>query len=224
MQQNCKKGLCLAFLFSAMFLTGWEIAGMRSRQTKETAAVAYEAGNWGLGFGAEGTQPTGNATSAELAQYDAHYVGDPSGNLRNQILFLMVEKGVAVMSRTYYSKKKCGVDTADFYHQFGMSVRTVAEETGISRQVLTGFLINQITMPMVCRILEYLEDKTVEDYERTVERCSCRMKDVEEKRKTAWGDYLFREKNIAGLRKMYLLKRSQPLVPQKSGKEICSVL
>ena len=67
------------------------------------------------------------------------------------------------MSRTYYSKKKCGVDTADFYHQFGMSVRTVAEETGISRQVLTGFLINQITMPMVCRILEYLEDKTVED-------------------------------------------------------------
>ncbi len=84
------------------------------------------------------------------------------------------------MSRTYYSKKKCGVDTADFYHQFGMSVRTVAEETGISRQVLTGFLINQITMPMVCRILEYLEDKTVEDYERTVERCSCRMKDVEE--------------------------------------------
>ena len=36
MQQNCKKGLCLAFLFSAMFLTGWEIAGMRSRQTKET--------------------------------------------------------------------------------------------------------------------------------------------------------------------------------------------
>ena len=145
-------------------------------------------------------------------------------NLRNQILFLMVEKGVAVMSRTYYSKKKCGVDTADFYHQFGMSVRTVAEETGISRQVLTGFLINQITMPMVCRILEYLEDKTVEDYERTVERCNCRMKDVEEKRKTAWGDYLFREKNIAGLRKMYLLKRSQPLVPQKSGKEICSVL
>ena len=56
MQYNCKKGLCLAFLFSAMFLTGWEIAGMRSRQTKETAAVAYEAGNWGLGFGAEGTR------------------------------------------------------------------------------------------------------------------------------------------------------------------------
>ena len=145
-------------------------------------------------------------------------------DLRNQILFLMVEKGVAVMSKTYYSKKKCGVDTAEFYHQFGMSVRTVSEQTGISRQVLTGFLINQITMPMVLRILEYLENKTAADYERTVEECSCRMMDLETKRKTAWGDYLFREKNIAGLRKMYLLKRSQPLVLQRSGKEICRVL
>ena len=68
---------------------------------------------------------------------------------------------------------------------------------------------------MVLRILEYLENKTAADYERTVEECSCRMMDLETKRKTAWGDYLFRGKNIAGLRKMYLLKRSQPLVLQK---------
>ena len=67
-------------------------------------------------------------------------------DLRNQILFLMVEKGVAVMSKTYYSKKKCGVDTAEFYHQFGMSVRTVSEQTGISRQVLTGFLIRSLCL------------------------------------------------------------------------------
>ena len=42
-----------------------------------------------LGFGAEGTQPTGNATSAELAQYDAHYVGDPSG----KVLYLTFDCG-----------------------------------------------------------------------------------------------------------------------------------
>ena len=70
MQQNCKKGLCLAFLFSAMFLTGWEIAGMRSRQTKETAAVAYEAGNWGLGFGADSylTKPFHTAILIQTAK------------------------------------------------------------------------------------------------------------------------------------------------------------
>ena len=30
--------------------------------------------NWGLGFGAEGTQPSGNATPEELKEYDAHYI------------------------------------------------------------------------------------------------------------------------------------------------------
>lgn len=32
--------------------------------------------NWGLGFGKDGSQPTGNATAAELAEYDAYFVGD----------------------------------------------------------------------------------------------------------------------------------------------------
>ncbi|MBQ2802717.1 MAG: delta-lactam-biosynthetic de-N-acetylase [Lachnospiraceae bacterium] len=32
--------------------------------------------NWGLGFGADGTQPTGNATADELAQYNAYFIGD----------------------------------------------------------------------------------------------------------------------------------------------------
>ena len=32
--------------------------------------------NWGLGFGAEGTQPSGNATVDNLRMYDAYYVGD----------------------------------------------------------------------------------------------------------------------------------------------------
>ncbi|MDE7476680.1 MAG: polysaccharide deacetylase family protein, partial [Lachnospiraceae bacterium] len=31
--------------------------------------------NWGLGFGQEGTQPTGNASVEELQKYNAHYVG-----------------------------------------------------------------------------------------------------------------------------------------------------
>ena len=31
--------------------------------------------NWGLGFGAEGAQPTGNASASALAEYNAYYVG-----------------------------------------------------------------------------------------------------------------------------------------------------
>ncbi|MBO5373269.1 MAG: polysaccharide deacetylase family protein [Lachnospiraceae bacterium] len=32
--------------------------------------------NWGLGFGEDGTTPTGNASAEELKSYNAHYVGD----------------------------------------------------------------------------------------------------------------------------------------------------
>lgn len=34
-----------------------------------------EAENWGLGFGAEGTQPTGNASVAQLREYNAYFIG-----------------------------------------------------------------------------------------------------------------------------------------------------
>lgn len=39
------------------------------------SALAAE-GNWGLGFGTQGQQPTGNATAEELLQYNAYYVGN----------------------------------------------------------------------------------------------------------------------------------------------------
>lgn len=76
MQTNGKKGLYLAFLFSFSFLLGWQIAKMQRDHTAETMTVANQAENWGLGFGAEGTQPIGNVTAEELKQYDAYYVGD----------------------------------------------------------------------------------------------------------------------------------------------------
>ena len=45
--------------------------------------------NWGLGFGAEGTQPSGNATPEELKEYDAHYIGDA----KKKVLYLTFDCG-----------------------------------------------------------------------------------------------------------------------------------
>lgn len=89
MRNNCKKGLCLCFLFSLMFLTGWQIAKVQTERTVETAAVLKQPENWGLGFGAEGTQPTGNTTAEELKQYDAYYVGD----LKEKVIYLTFDCG-----------------------------------------------------------------------------------------------------------------------------------
>lgn len=89
MQNHCKKGLCIAFLFSLMFLSGWQVAKMREKRTIDTASIAAQAENWGLGFGAEGTQPTGNATAEELKQYDTYFVGDAS----KKVIYLTFDCG-----------------------------------------------------------------------------------------------------------------------------------
>lgn len=45
--------------------------------------------NWGLGFGAEGTKPTGNASASELAKYDTYFVGDTD----EKIIYLTFDCG-----------------------------------------------------------------------------------------------------------------------------------
>ncbi len=75
MKPNGKKGLWLAFLFSFLFLSGWQVAKLQSDHMVDTMTAINPSENWGLGFGAEGMQPTGNVTAEELKEYDAYYVG-----------------------------------------------------------------------------------------------------------------------------------------------------
>lgn len=43
---------------------------------RQLEAVPAAAADWGLSFQTEGAAPVGNATAAELAAYDAYYIGD----------------------------------------------------------------------------------------------------------------------------------------------------
>ena len=66
------------------FMTDREPRGVYGSAMRGTGQSAGEgmmmtqAKNWGLGFGAEGTQPTGTASAKELAAYNAYYIGDAS--------------------------------------------------------------------------------------------------------------------------------------------------
>ena len=89
MKKHYKNGLMLGVLLLAMFFLGRSIGAIayglrmqREIKTQETAGTALEntealfsAENWGLGFGAEGTQPTGTASAEKLKEYNAYYVG-----------------------------------------------------------------------------------------------------------------------------------------------------
>ena len=90
MKKHYKNGLMLGVLLLAMFFLGRSIGAIayglrmqREIKTQATAGTALEnteallfAENWGLGFGTEGTQPTGTASAEELKEYNAYYVGD----------------------------------------------------------------------------------------------------------------------------------------------------
>ena len=80
------------FLLAAMFFVGRGAASLRTEGVLLPAMgkhVAKEAENWGLGFGAEGTQPTGNVTAEELKKYNAYYVGDS----QEKVIYLTFDCG-----------------------------------------------------------------------------------------------------------------------------------
>lgn len=100
---NWKKAVpAFAFLI-AMFFLG-RVAAETVSETRETGSTAAETEslaelfgsemsmkteNWGLGFGKEGQKPTGNATEAELAQYDAYFCAEGE----EKVLYLTFDCG-----------------------------------------------------------------------------------------------------------------------------------
>lgn len=72
----------------AMFFLGRSIAGT-VQETEAASSEILHSENWGLGFGQEGTQPTGNVTADKLKEYNAYYVGDSS----EKVIYLTFDCG-----------------------------------------------------------------------------------------------------------------------------------
>lgn len=79
-------------LLAAMFFVGRGVAMLREDSATKPVtnnSIAAQTDNWGLGFGADGTKPTGNVTPDELKTYDAYYVG--SGD--DKVIYLTYDCG-----------------------------------------------------------------------------------------------------------------------------------
>lgn len=76
-----------AFLLCVFFLG--RAAAYVMKLTSPVSATAEQAENWGLGFGAEGSQPTGNVSAEKLKEYDAYYVGDN----KEKVIYLTFDAG-----------------------------------------------------------------------------------------------------------------------------------
>ena len=82
------KKILVLLLFCAMFFLG-RTAGYVVQHMETSSAKILETDNWGLGFGQEGSQPTGNVSQEELHKYNAYYVGD-SGS---KVIYLTFDCG-----------------------------------------------------------------------------------------------------------------------------------
>jgi peptidoglycan-N-acetylmuramic acid deacetylase len=75
------------FLF-CLFFVGRAVA-YAVNQAGSGQVHIKESENWGLGFGQEGSQPTGNVSAKELAKYDAYFVGSP----KEKVIYLTFDCG-----------------------------------------------------------------------------------------------------------------------------------
>lgn len=85
---NWIKVIVMTLVFVLLYFAGGGLAVLvNAYEAKELREAGGE--NWGLGFGAEGQPPTGNASAVELKKYDAYYIGDPS----EKVIYLTFDAG-----------------------------------------------------------------------------------------------------------------------------------
>lgn len=92
-----KKTALIVLILGAMFFVGQGTGYLAEKLEVEREITINSVGsshisaseNWGLGGYGDETQPTGIATSSELQQYDAYYVGDSS----EKIIYLTFDAG-----------------------------------------------------------------------------------------------------------------------------------
>lgn len=92
---NWEKTVSAVMFLCAMFFLGREVA-VTLQGAREAAGTALSSGvvqqeteNWGLGFGKEGEKPVGNASVAEMKQYDAYYMAEGE----EKVLYLTFDCG-----------------------------------------------------------------------------------------------------------------------------------
>jgi peptidoglycan-N-acetylmuramic acid deacetylase len=84
---NKRRWIILAIAFVLLYCLGGGIALLENAYAKNITEES--AGNWGLGFGAEGQPPTGMASADELKKYDAYYIGDTG----KKVIYLTFDAG-----------------------------------------------------------------------------------------------------------------------------------
>lgn len=88
-KEKLKGSVPSLILLGMILAVGGSIVGQVNAYRAASAGAVLQSENWGLGFGAEGTQPSGNVSADALREYDAYYVGNPE----EKVIYLTFDCG-----------------------------------------------------------------------------------------------------------------------------------
>lgn len=114
----------------------------------------------------------------------------------------------------YVSFAAYGIDAKKFYDEFEVSIQGTSRATGISRASVTRMVAEHASPQNTQKIIWYLEEVSIEDYNRSIEQCRKELKDILMKANAAWQAYQKKEAILNKYRVKYKIARKMEMASQ----------
>lgn len=117
-----------------------------------------------------------------------------------------------------------GIDSRQFYKEFGTNILRVHQDTGIDRAVLCRMPANRTNRKSTEKIVGYLEKISIEEYNHQLDACRDEIKKSVSNVQSAWEDYERKERELDKFRQKYGIERTMKRGEKKNGYEILKEL
>lgn len=117
-----------------------------------------------------------------------------------------------------------GIDSKQFYKEFGTNILRIHQDTGIDRAVLCRMPANRTNKKSTEKIVAYLEKLNIEEYNHQIDVCRNEIKKSINNVESAWDEYERKERELDKFRQKYEIERILKKREKKAGCEILEEL
>lgn len=112
------------------------------------------------------------------------------------------------------------MEAKEFYDKFKSNMNEINHATGVCRKSLARLPSENIRKDTAEVVLDYLEWKSIKEYQETIKKCRGDIVAALLKIKEAWENYLARDKLISLYRKKYGISSKETLVRRVKASEV----
>ena len=117
-------------------------------------------------------------------------------------------------------KKYVSVEAKAFYNDFNTSIADVSKAVGMARATVTKLVDERTNMLSTEKIVDYLEEVNLQDYNYSVSECTEELRQLLKKIREAWDDYERKEEILKKYRSKYGLQRKKPMAVRMKIKDV----